>query len=79
MQTAIKISTTVSPGNRIEIISLELSEGQRAEVTIADNSVPSYRRYPSAIEAEYADLIEKNRSYTFGRRSLSFARGEGCH
>lgn len=58
MQTAITLSTTVLPGHRIEITDSELREGQRVAVTIADDAA-TYRRYPSAIEAEYDLLIEK--------------------
>ncbi len=58
MQTAITLSTTVLPGHRIELTDLQLREGQRVAVTIADDAA-AYRRYPSAIEAEYDALIEK--------------------
>ncbi len=75
MQATITISATVLPGRRIEITGPELRQGQRVAVTIADDAA-SYRRYPSALEAEYDTLIEKKDDLTKGQHNGIIVLGE---
>jgi len=62
MQSALRLSTTVLPGHRIEITSPELPEGACVELIVTDSVDELLRRYPSALEAEYDALIEKKLS-----------------
>lgn len=66
MNTALRLNTTVLPGHRIEVVAPELPEGAQVELIVTDSSVELFRRYPSALEAEYDALIEKklNRTLT---------------
>jgi hypothetical protein len=59
MHTALRFSTTVLPGHRIEVTTPELPEGAHVELIVTDPSVEPFRRYPSALEAEYDTLIDK--------------------
>ena len=59
MQTALRLTTTVLSGNRIEVIAPELSEGSRVDLIVTDSTVELFRRYPSALEAEYDALVDK--------------------
>jgi hypothetical protein len=59
MQTAVRLSTIVLPGHKIEFTSPELTEGASVEVIVADSLDELLRSYPSALEAEYDALIEK--------------------
>ena len=59
MQTALRFSTTVQSGHRIEVTAPELPEGAHVELIVTDSSAESLRRYPSVLEAEYEVLIDK--------------------
>jgi len=59
MLTALRLSTTVLPGHRIEVIAPELPEGACVELIVTDPAVAPFRRYPSALEAEYDALTDK--------------------
>jgi hypothetical protein len=59
MEAALRVNTTVLPGHRIEIITPELPEGAEVELIVTDSSVGPFRRYPSALEAEYDILVDK--------------------
>lgn len=59
METALRFDTRVLAGHRIEVNTPELPEGARVELIVTDMSVESCRRYPSAIEAEYDALVDK--------------------
>ena len=59
MQTALRLTTTVLSGHRIEITAPELPEGACVDLIVTDPSVEPFRRYPSALEAEYDTLVDK--------------------
>ena len=52
MQSAIKLTTTVLPGNRVEIVAPELVEGEDVELIIlkAENGNKKQRQFASAWE-----------------------------
>ena len=59
MHTALRLSTTVLPGHRIEVTAPELPEGTCVDLIVTDPSVEPFRCYPSALEAEYDALVDK--------------------
>ena len=59
MESALRLSATVQAGHRIEVTAPELPEGSHVELIVTDPSTEPYRRYPSALEAEYDALIDK--------------------
>jgi hypothetical protein len=59
MQTALRLTTTVLSGHRIEITAPELPEGSRVDLIVTDPSMEPFRHYPSALEAEYDVLVDK--------------------
>ena len=59
MQAALRLSTTVLPGHRIEVTAPELPEGACVDLFVTDPSIEPFRRYPSALEVEYDALIDK--------------------
>jgi len=73
MSVALKVTTTVLPGHRIEVATPDLPEGARVELVIselsepsssvqdADNSSHASIRYPANLNAEYDLLIRTQR------------------
>ena len=59
MQTALRLTTTVLSGHRIEVTAPELPEGACVDLIVTDPSVEPFRRYPSALEVEYDALVDK--------------------
>ena len=59
MEAALRFNTTVLPGHRIEVMTPELPEGSCVELIVTDPSVEPFRHYPSALEAEYHSLVDK--------------------
>ncbi len=59
MQTALRLQTTVLPGQRIEVSAPELLEGDTVELIILSANTTSAGRYPAALEAAYDTLIQK--------------------
>src|SRR5579871_1817422 len=65
MQTALRLTTIVLPGSRIEVTSPELREGGKVELIILfpdseqANTPGLTGRYPAILEAEYNALIQK--------------------
>lgn len=59
MQTALRLTTTVLSGHRIEVTAPELPEGACVDLIVTDPSVEPFRRYPSTLEAEYDALVDK--------------------
>src|SRR5689334_21901434 len=65
MQTALRLQTTVLPGQRIEITAPELPEGGQVELIILfsehlpEGSATPPGRYPAWLEAAYNTLIQK--------------------
>ena len=60
METVLRITTTVLPGNRIEIVAPELIEGTQIEVIIILTPVPEPPR-PSALEI--IDSLQGHRAF----------------
>ena len=59
MQTALRLTTTVLSGHRIEVTTPELPEGACVDLIVTDPSGETFRRYPSALEVEYDALVDK--------------------
>ena len=59
MQTALRLTTTVLSGHRIEVVAPELPEGACVDLIVTNPSAEPFQRYPSTLEAEYDALIDK--------------------
>lgn len=60
MLAPLRLNATVLSGHRIEVTAPELPEGAEVQLIVTDSHAPANTSpYPSALEAEYEALIEK--------------------